>query len=1015
MPHPSPEPILVTPSVPHRVATAVRWVLIASLSFLGIAGSPAASINSAWSVRVWQSDDGLPNNIVTGLAQTQDGYLWVANPTRLARFDGVQFEEFPARNLTGGSNQRITTLASGHDDALWVATDRGVVACLKAGAVRVFTNNLPALFVESLIEDGDGALWVKNRGGDSIYRIVDGQVTQLPMTGSYRSVVLDSKGRIWFVKNGEVGLFRNGQFETLVQLGKSSSARLTGAKAGGVWICLGSELFKFDEGRPPVSCGVFKTRSASTEPITMVEDRSGAVWIGTSDSGLLRYDGKTFENIPVSHGQIMSLLEDREGNIWVGTGGGGLERVQPRVVELEGMESSLPFQAVQSVCQDTNGNIWATTQNGLLICRTNGGWQTISTNANWPGGRAACVTVDKVGTIWIGTRQKLHCLRDGQFTTLQASDGLAGRNFHALLADTKGDLWIAGNNPESLQRLRNGHFETLKLPPDVQIIHGMAEDAAGNIWIGTSKGLLMRVHDNVLADETTNTAGSLMPIRSLQTTPDGSLWIGYAGGGLGWINKNGRYIRITSNQGLFDDHISQIISDDQGWLWLGSDHGIFKIRQQELEALAEGKIDRVISVHYGPGEGLAGLQANFGESPGVLHDRDGRLWMPMRTALAVINPKSLRENSEPPPVRLKQVIVDDHITAQYGGVATVEKIADTKTALRLPPDHRHLEFVFTALSFTAPENIRFQYQLQGFDNGWMDAGTERRASYSRLAAGAYRFLVRACNSDGIWSRPDAGLAFVVTPFFWQTWWFWLAVLLTFTSVVIAIVRFVSHRQLRLKVQSLERQATLDRERTRIARDIHDDIGNLLTQVTLLSGLTLRDRSEPEKTGEHARQISSTVGQVTSSLDEIVWAVNPRNDTLSQLIDYIGQFTVEFMQTAGIRCRVDLPDHPPQRIVSTDIRHNLFLVVKEALNNVVRHSGANEVWLRTTVTEQTLELMIQDNGRSFDTAAVNGSGNGLRNMRQRMDELGGKFRVGGKSGVGTEILLSVPWSRRIEPD
>ena len=360
------------------------------------------------------------------------------------------------------------------------------------------------------------------------------------------------------------------------------------------------------------------------------------------------------------------------------------------------------------------------------------------------------------------------------------------------------------------------------------------------------------------------------------------------------------------------------------------------------------------------------------------------------------------------------MIVDDKIAAHFDGILPSAEMADAsaaKNGLRLPPDHRHLEFIFTALSFNAPENIRFQYKLQGFDNDWVDAGTERRVSYSRLATGTYRFLVRACNSDGVWGVSNSGVAFAVAPFFWQTWWFWCLTLAFFTSVVVAVVRFISHRQLRLQVQALERQAALDRERTRIARDIHDDIGNLLTQATLLSGLTLRDRAAPDKTGEHAQQISATIEQVTSSLDEIVWAVNPRNDTLPQLIDYLGQFAVDFLGTAGIACRVDLPDHPPHRPVSSDVRHNLFLVVKEALNNVARHSGAGEAVLRLTVAEQNLEVTILDNGKSFDPAAVNGSGNGLRNMRQRMDELGGKFEVGQNPGGGTRIWLFVPAPQR----
>ena len=1000
---------------------AIRWLWLAALLFSGTASARATATNVAWSVRVWRSDEGLPNNIVTGLAQTQDGYLWVANPSRLARFDGVQFEEFPVRSLLDGYNEKIVALIGSHDGALWAATDRGLMACLKAGGVQLFTNNLPALYVESMVEDGEGAIWIKNHGGDIICRIKDGKVSQLPMAGGYRSLTEDNRGRIWFVESGKAGIFRDGRFETLAQLGESVAGRIMGARTGGVWICLGSKLFKFDEGKPAVMCGNFKTQSESTEPTVMLEDHTGAVWIGTSDSGLFRYDGSTFDTIPVSHRQILSLLEDREGNVWVGTGGGGLDRVQPQAVTLEGMESSLPFEAVQSLCQDREGMVWAATENGLLVCRTNGGWQTVSTATNWPGGRVACVAADRAGAVWIGTRnRRLYCLRNGQYTLFPAFDSLVSRNLRVLLPSSTGDLWLAGNGTDSLQCLRAGKLESIKLPPDAQMTHSIAEAADGSIWLGTTKGRLLQVSNDVVTDETFRTVRVPISIRCLQSTPDGSLWIGYAGGGLGLI-KDGQYTKINSGQGLFDDHISQIIPDDRGRLWFGSDHGIFSIRQEELEDLAAHRINRVVSVHYGPDEGLPGMQANFGEAPNVLRGRDGRLWMPMRTALVIINPEYVREDLKPPTVLLRQMVVDDQVRAQYGGVVPVKNMADTQgspVALQLPPDHRHLEFVFTALSFNSPENIRFQYRLQGFDNGWVDAGTERHASYSRLAAGGYRFLVRAGNSEGVWSEPDTGLAFVVQPFFWQTWWFWLATLLVFTSGVVAAVRFISLRQLRQKVQALERQSALDRERTRIARDIHDDLGNLLTQVTLLSSLTVRDRSEPEKTDLHARQISATVEQVTNSLDEIVWAVNPRNDTLPELIDYIGQFTVSFMQTAGIRCRVDLPDHPPHRAISADIRHNLFLVVKEALNNVVRHSGAVEVTLRIAVTEQMLEVTVQDNGRGFEAvpvngAAVNGAVHGLQNMRQRVDELGGQLQLESQPGTGTRITLRVPGRGQIE--
>jgi signal transduction histidine kinase len=551
-------------------------------------------------------------------------------------------------------------------------------------------------------------------------------------------------------------------------------------------------------------------------------------------------------------------------------------------------------------------------------------------------------------------------------------------------------------------------LDTVELPSGTEGIRAMAEDATGDIWLGTSRGHLLRVHNNALTDETPAGTNPPPSIRALCATSDGSLWLGYASGGLGRL-REGRFSRITSNQGLYDGHISQIIEDGLGWLWLGSAHGIFKVRLQELAAVAEGRTTRVLPVLCGQGEGLHRLEANFGYVPGVLRGRDGRLWMPTLTGLVLLDPARLGDKLERPAVLLKRVTADGRTLARYGGVLPVRSIPDLagpSMALRLPPQHRRLEFEFTALSFAAPENVRFQYQIEGLDDGWVDAGSQRSATYSRLAPGQYRFRLRACNSQGVWNESGPGLVFAVEPFFWQTWWFGTSAAAGLTCLVFATVRYVLLRNLRLRLRAAEQQAALEKERTRIARDIHDDIGNLLTKTMLLSRLVQRDCSEPAKTGEHARQIASTVEQVTNSLDEIVWAVNPRNDTLPQLVDYIGQFAVDFVHTAGIRCRVDLPDHPPHRPVSAEVRHGLFLVVKEALNNAVRHAGASEIVLHIAVTGEVLTITVQDAGRGFSPEAESGGGNGLRNMRQRVEEIGGIFQLESRSGEGTRVELGI---------
>ena len=710
-------------------------------------------------------------------------------------------------------------------------------------------------------------------------------------------------------------------------------------------------------------------------------------------------------------------MEDREGNLWVGTSGGGLNRVRPRAWSWRKSGEDCPSRSVISLCEDTHGVLWGATQNGLLVCRRNGEWNRVPTNADWPGADVACVAADRSGAIWIGTKSfALYCLKDGRFTVWRTNSGLAGRAVQSLLASSTGDLWIGGEaRKNGLQRLRDGQLPSLEPPPsvreNVRHVRALAEDAAGNIWVGTSGGILLKINHDVITDETA-ACGEPSPIRCLYATPDGSLWIGYAGSGLGRL-KDGHFTRITSKEGLYDDYISQIVADDRGWLWLGADHGIFKIRQEELKAMAEGRAARVRSTHYGRDEGLASLQASFDAAPGAIRTQDGRLWIPMRTALAVINPNELHEDLAPPPVLLRRVAVDERTIASFGGVMPVQNVASLPLAhatLRLPSRHRLLEFEFTALSLSAPENVHFRYRLQGFDENWITADARRSATYPQLPAGDYRFRVAACNSDGVWNETEAPLAFAVAPFLWQTWWFRAAALIAFTLTVTAIVRYLSFRRLRFALRLLEQQAALDKERTRIARDLHDDLGGSLTQVALMLERSQRRSGAVEHGNGEAGKCSDMVRQVVKSVDEIIWAINPRNDTLQYLVDYLSQFVVEFLHTAGIRCRVELPERLPERTVSPEVRHNLFLAVKETLNNVARHAQASEVRLHITASADEIGITVADNGRGFAGTPDHPSADGLRNMRRRMEDMGGQCQVQSAPGAGTRISFHYAWPR-----
>ena len=989
------------------------FTLFACLGFLFLISITPVCANEDWSVHVWQTDDGLPNNNVTSLAQTPDGYLWVGTFGHFARFDGVHFEQFTPRNVLpayDGPVGRISALLQDSRGNLWLAMVHGPVVCLNSGHAQVFTNNLPDYIVQTILEDSTGAIWITYHG-NVVCRIKEGKVTRFTeqdgLPAKYDcALATDNHNHIWFAKDGHLGRYENEQFKVLNNtIGRNP--RLARAKTGGIWVCSGRELFKCDESGVLTSMGTFAPDVPGTEPTCLLEDENGAVWIGTA-SGLFRYDGSGFQKIPSSHPYISSLLQDREGDMWVGTGGGGLDRICPRAFTLENGTSSLPPGAVQSVCEDHQGTVWATMQSGTVVCRTNRNWHIDSADAHWPGGRATCVAADFDGRVWIGTQNHaLICLRDNQFTVWRGEQGFIGHVVRGLLADMDGDLWIVEEDPDCVQQLHENQLKSITLPPGAGVPRALCEDVTRNLWIGTSKGFLLRISQDVITDETTNVSRVYTSIRSLTATADGSLLIGYAGWGLGRF-KNGHFARISVEQGLFNGYISQIVPDGRGWLWFGTDHGIFKVSEKELDHVADSHSGRVLSVHYGEANGLPSLQASFGASPNVLRSHDDRLWFSTLSGLTVANLDNLQEELQPPPVLLKQVIVDDQTIAFYGGAMPVLQGVDLSipgTKLQLPPGHRRLEFDFTALCCSAPENVEFQYRLDGFDDDWANVSGQS-VNYSRLPAGNYQFLVRARNGETAWSQP-AAVRLAVRPFFWATWWFRFAAVALFTAAVIAIVRYVSFRRLRLKLRALEQQAALDKERSRIAKDIHDDLGGSLTQIKLLFELAQRNRTTPDTVERLGQEGLAATRQIIKSMDEIVWAVNPRNDSLPHLVDYLGQFAIEFLSRAGIRCRVDLPERPVGWAISPEARHNLFLAVKEALNNVILHAGADEVWLRVTATEEVLTIMIEDNGHGFKNGLAGEFADGLPNIRQRMAEIGGVSTIESIVDAGTRVSLIFP--------
>lgn len=970
-----------------------------------------------WLNRAWQTEDGLPDTIVDAVAQGPDGYLWVGTAAGLVRFDGIRFEKIPLQELPGIQNTGVRALRVDRQGAIWLGMDRGPMVCLESGGVRVFTGaqGLPSLIPSVIADDEAAGVWVGYATPGGRVRIQNGEVANfgsregLSARGLWR-LGNDVKGALWLVNGRQVGRFTEGKFQVCVEL-KDPVAHFAAARSGGLWICAGRRLLRWTEGQEPEDRGELPTG----EVRALLEDHAGGVWVGTASAGLWRWDGAEWEQVPTSHSEIRCLAEDREGDVWAGTGGGGLNRLRPRVMEVLGTEAGLPFESLRSLTEDTSGAVWVTTASGSLLRQQTNGWVVESAGPNWPGGRATCVAADRQGAVWVGTEKAgLYRLQQGRVTHWGKAEGLAGNFIRSLLVGSDGDVWIATYLPNGLHRLHNETILPLKMPPEIHALRAMAQDAEGTVWLGSWWGELLRVQgDQVVLDAATE-VGQRNPIRSLLTTPDGSLWIGYADRGLGHL-KGGRYSRITTAQGLGEDHISQMLEDGQGRMWFAGTRGFFRVNRTELLDLVGGKAKRVRSISYAASEGVSSPQASYDFQPGAMLSRDGKLWVATRKGLALIHAESLRENSQPPPVLMERMAVDGRTVAmrdpQWWLKPAGDGVVDLRApgiALRLPPDHRKVEFEFTAPSFPATENMRFRYRLEGFDDDWTEVGTPRRAVYPRLPAGEFRFHVLACNNDDVWNEAGAALAFTVAPFVWQTWWFRIAALSGFAGLVGVIVRRWSNRRLRRELERLEQKAALERERARIARDLHDDLGASLTQVGLMLEELQEQAGPPGEKEAQTGQISSRVRSLARDLDAVVWTVNPRNDTLANLAAYLGQFFLESFRTTATRPRLDVAEELPAQSISPEARHHLFLAAKEAMNNVIKHSQASVVHLKLSIVEGEFELKLEDDGRGFSTAdAATSSRQGLKNLRTRLDELGGRCAITSQPGSGTCVCMTVP--------
>jgi signal transduction histidine kinase len=407
-----------------------------------------------------------------------------------------------------------------------------------------------------------------------------------------------------------------------------------------------------------------------------------------------------------------------------------------------------------------------------------------------------------------------------------------------------------------------------------------------------------------------------------------------------------------------------------------------------------------------------------GIQPAAIRTRDGHLLFATIAGLVAVNPAELRRNTNPPPVVIESVLVDE--AQQKSGRLT----ATWPDAVVLQPDNEQLEIHFTALNFSAPKGAqfgaRFRYRLEEQARkeragNWTDSGTERVAHFPKLQPGNYTFQVRACNEDGVWNLTGASLAVTVQPPFWRKPGFITASVLSFLGALAGTIYLISTAKLRRQLRVAQQKELIEHERARIARDLHDQLGANLTQITLLGEMAETDKEVPAEIEQHAQQICATARETTRSLDEIVWAVNPSNDTLESLINYACKYAQDYFAMAGISYRAELPAGLPPIPILPEVRHNVFLAFKEAINNVVKHAHATEAHVNLQLEPGQFVLSVADNGRGLGDLSAKQLRNGLKNMRRRLTDVHGQFEVAPGAAGGTVVKLRVPVKLRLEKE
>jgi ligand-binding sensor domain-containing protein/signal transduction histidine kinase len=976
-------------------ALIVALVLLASISH-------SQTKDDRYSRRVWQTQDGLPQDTINALVQTNDGYLWIGTGGGLARFDGYRFTIFDSENTPALREESVYSLHCARDGALWIGTEGGGLVRYRSGSFRRFSSSegLSNGFVRVIYEDRRANLWIgTDRGlyrfdGDRLTR-VDGQAGIPAM--SVHAIREDRNGRLWV---GGAGLLVISEgvpavYHSNRSLADNSIRAIAESNDGTIWVATIGGLHRVPDGNP---ADVFSSRTVLHRNTTyLYQTKDRGLWAGTYGHGLFRYgDGDPVVYrapglLPDNH--ILALLEDSEGNFWIGTQN-GLLRLSRSIVSTVAAGPNGAPESIKTVFEDHDLSIWVTTLSGRLY-RIEGMKPVV---AALPAGLddlgVRTIFRDSGGALWVGTNGEgaLRIASNGMTNGMARytmKQGLVNDFVRVFCESRDGSIWIGTDS--GLSRWRDGSFQNFHTAQGLVYgsVRALLEDRSGDLWVATDGGV-SRFHDG--AWDSPGLAGE--KVWAIHEDPDGGLWFGTRGAGLFLLQSSaGRTLTgFTTKHGLANNNIHQILEDKSGSLWLSSPSCVFSVNRRDLLRTLSDPSHRPAISTYGTSEGMETNQMNGGVQPAGVISADGDIWFPSTRGAVRITPDHNTRTSVRP-VLIEKILADG-------------QESPLSERIEVGPGDGRLEIHYTAIRLRSSERIRFRYMLEGFDRDWTEAAGRRVAYYTNLPPGPYRFRVAAYEVDDPRSTSEAGIGIELRPHFYETVWF-----LALCAAALAAAGLVAYR-LRLR-QIRVRFAAVLAERNRLAREMHDTLiqGCVGVAALLDAAVSLR-QSSPEMTSELLERARIQVRESVDDARRAVWNLRHESSNGNGLISSLERLAQQLAITSGvsISCEADGTPVP----LDARVEHDLVMIAKEAMLNAVHHGRPQRVLLSWSFEPNRLQVKVTDDGCGFEPAATIARGGdhyGLEGMSERAKQMGGIFTLNSAPGKGTEVSVTIPILRR----